>query len=322
MLITLEETINLINDGKVLHIAADDSLLQKLPKGKWIGGTTPYFIAEEGGIFTKDMLFVDELDFAEEVRIAVYGKYNVFQIVEECFDNGLTLLIMPYSSEIAAKYSKEAPDVEELLMHPTIGWIAGADLDAGGEYKVYDGESGTSYSDKAVVMYIKLPKGKTAMINMVNIFKDDKNDPIIRFNDNSLDVVNCTVDGKEVNFAEYIEKNGVDTKMPIVADHNGSYINTSIKSVENGAVSFYASVFRNMDYRFATHVGDYATEFKKKIDEAKAHNPVFSFNCILNYLYGNLNGQKIPPYTGPVTFGEVAYQLINQTLVYCEILGD
>ena len=27
------------------------------------------------------------------------------------------------------------------------------------------------------------------------------------------------------------------------------------------------------------------------------------------------------PYTGPVTFGEIAYQLVNQTLVYCEIVG-
>ena len=322
MLITLDETIKLINDGKILHIAADDSLLQKLPKGKWIGGTTPYFIAEEGGILTKDMLFVNEFDFAEEIRIAVYGKYNVFQIVEECFDNGLTMLIMPYSSEVAAKDSKEAPYVEELLMHPTIGWIAGADLETGGEYKVYDGENGTSYSDKAVAMYLKLPEGKTAMVNMVNIFGDDKNDPIIRFNDNDLDVVNCIVDGKEVNFAEYIEKNGLDTMMPLVADYNGSYINTSIKSIEDGSVSFYAPVFRTIDYRFATHVGDYAAEFKRKIVEAEAHNPVFSCNCILNYLYGNLNGQKIPPYTGPVTFGEVAYQLINQTLVYCEILGD
>ena len=62
-------------------------------------------------------------------------------------------------------------------------------------------------------------------------------------------------------------------------------------------------------------------EFKKIIDEAGAKDPVFSCNCILNYLYGELEGKKTPPYTGPVTFGEVAYQLLNQTLVYCEILG-
>ena len=156
---------------------------------------------------------------------------------------------------------------------------------------------------------------------MVNIFTDDKTDPVIRFYDNDLAVTKCSVNGQEVNFAEYIEKKGIDTRMPLVADYNGSYINTSVKSVENGTVSFYAPVFRNIEYRFAVEVKDYAAEFKRMIDEANPHNPVFSFNCILNYLYGDLNGKKIPPYSGPVTFGEVAYQLLNQTLVYCEILG-
>ncbi len=321
MLITLEETVKLINEGRILHIAADDSLLKKLPKGKWIGGTTPYFISEDGGVFTKDRLFVNEIDYAEEIRVETYGKYNIFQIVEECYENGLTMLIMPYGSEVAAKYAKEAPEIEELLMHPVIGWISGRDLEGEDEIKVYDGTKGESYTNKAAVMYIRLPEGRSAMINMVNIFEDDKTDPVIGFSDNDLSVTKCHVNGQEVSFAEYIEEKHIDTRMPLVADYNGSYINTSIKGIENGKVSFYAPVFRNIEYRFAVPVGDYAEEFKNRINAAEAHEPVFSCSCILNYLYGDLNGQKIPPYTGPVTFGEVAYQLINQTLVYCEILG-
>ena len=321
MLITLEETVSLINDGKILHIAADDSLLEKLPKGNWIGGTTPYFISDDGGVLTKEKLFVNEIDYAEEIRIATYGKYNIFQVVEECYDNGLTMLIMPYGSAVAAKYAKEAPEVEELLMHPTIGWIAGADLEAGGQIKVYDGSSGQSYTDKAVVMYIKLPAEKTAMINIINIFADDKTDPVIKFYDNDLSVTKCNVNGQDVDFAEYIVKKNIDTKMPLVADFNGSYINTSVKGVENGTVSFYAPVFRGIEYRFATNVKDYAKEFKNRIEAAGAHAPVLCCNCILNYLYGELTGQNMTPYTGPVTFGEIAYQLVNQTLVYCEIVG-
>ena len=321
MLITLEETIAKIDEGKALHIAGDERLLNKLPKGRWIGGTTPYFISEEGGILTKDRLYVTEIDFAEEVRIASYGKYNVFQIVEECYDNGLNILIMPYRSAVATKYSKEAPDVEELLMHPTIGWISGFDLNEGGEAKVYDGTTGESYTDKAVVMYIRLPEDKSAVISMINIFSDDKTDPVIRFNDNDLSVKRCTVNGQDVDLAEYIRKKGIDTRMPLVADYNGSYINTSVKMLENGSVGFYAPVFKGIDYRFAVPVGDYAAEFKKQIDSAGAHKPVFSCNCILNYQYGGLEGTCTPPYAGPVTFGEVAYQLLNQTLVYCEILG-
>lgn len=321
MLKTLEETIKLINEGKTMHIAADDSLLSKLPKGNWIGGTTPYIISEEGGMITKDRLFVNVIDYADDVRIASYGKYNIFQIVEECFDNGLTMLIMPYGSQVATKYAKEAPEVEELLMHPTIGWISGFDLEAPSEAKVYDGVSGQAYTDRAVAMYIALPEGKSAMINMVNIFEDDKTDPVIRFYDNDLSVTKCTVNGQEVNFAEYIAKKHIDTRMPLVADYNGSYINTSVKDVGNGTVGFYAPVFKGVEYRFATYVEDYASEFEKRINEASAHDPVLSCNCILNYMNGDLEGRKIPPYTGPVTFGEIAYQLVNQTLVYCEIMG-
>ena len=80
-------------------------------------------------------------------------------------------------------------------------------------------------------------------------------------------------------------------------------------------------MFKNIEYRFAVGVTDYAKEFEKRISEAGAKDPVFSCNCILNYQYGDLQGKKIPPYAGPVTFGEVAYQLLNQTLVYCEIVG-
>ena len=61
-------------------------------------------------------------------------------------------------------------------------------------------------------------------------------------------------------------------------------------------------------------------EFRSKSAVAGAEKPVFSCNCILNYLYGGLEGEKIPPYAGPITFGEVAYQLLNQTLAYCEIV--
>ncbi len=320
MLITLDETIDLINAGKTLHIAADDSLLSKLPKGNWIGGTTPYFIAEDGGIFTKDKLFVSEIDYAEEARIATYGKYNVFQIVEESYDNGLTVIILPYGSDVAAKYGKDAPEVEELLMHPTIGWISGADLDSNDVAKVYNGTTGEAYTDKAVVLYIKLPDDKAALINIINIFKDDKNDPVIKFSDNDLGVKKCTVNSEEVNFAQYIKDKGIDAGMPLVADYNGSYINTSIKEVGEDRVDFYAPVFKDIEYRFAVKINDYASEFRDKVNQAGDKKPVFTCNCILNYLNGNLEGEKLNPYVGPVTFGEVAYQLLNQTLVYCEIL--
>ena len=92
--------------------------------------------------------------------------------------------------------------------------------------------------------------------------------------------------------------------------------------MENGSVSLYGPVFRNVEYRFAAHdIDDDSEKFTNRIEEAGNHVPIFSCNCVLNYLYGNLNREKTLKYKGPVTFGEVAYMLLNQTLVYCEILG-
>ena len=320
MLITLKETIKLIEEGKALHIAADESLLEKLPKGRWIGGTTPYFIDENGGCYTKEKLFVTEIDFAEEVKIGVYGRFNIFQTIEDSYENGLTMLIMPYGARVTALYAKVSPEVEDLILHPTIGWVAGFDLENKTAPKVYDGTTGMSYTDKAVAMLTKLPEGKTAMINIVNIFEDDKTDPAIYFPENTLSPKRCVINGQDVNLAEYIKKKNIDTQMPLVGDYNGMFINTSVKEVADATVNMYSPVFKGIGYRFASPVKNYAEEFNRRIASTDAHKPVFSCNCILNYIYGSLEGKKTPPYAGPVTFGEIAYQLMNQTLAYCEIV--
>ena len=104
-----------------------------------------------------------------------------------------------------------------------------------------------------------------------------------------------------------------------MADYSGIKINVSIKTVdnENKTVHFYAPVFQNRIYKTADIIKNYANEFKIKVP--KLYNqPAFSCNCILNYLYGELENNKVSV-GGPVTFGEIAYNLLNQTLVYMTI---
>ena len=57
----------------------------------------------------------------------------------------------------------------------------------------------------------------------------------------------------------------------------------------------------------------------KKVSMLKADKVFFSCNCVLNYLYSNLEGKKVGSFTGPMTFGEIAYVLLNQTLVYLQV---
>jgi hypothetical protein len=87
-------------------------------------------------------------------------------------------------------------------------------------------------------------------------------------------------------------------------------------------VNFYAPVFKGIEYRFAENIPDYVEAFHGKIDEIKNRNSGFACNCILNFLYGGLEGKNIGGFYGPITFGEVAWQLLNQTLVYLQILDN
>jgi len=322
MFVTLEEAKKLIEQGKVLHIAGDEDLLAQLPRGNWIGGTTPYFITDEGGITCKDKLFVNEIAAAVECKTAVYDKSNVLNISQDAYANGLSLLVMPFASEVAICYAQKAPDADDILMNPTIGWISGYDLSAGGSAKAYDGLTGSVYADKAVALHIALPEDKLAVIGIVNIFDRDDNGPKIEFMEDTLSVKTCLVDGREVVLADYLAEHNINTKLPLVADYNSVLVNVSIKDVseDSKTVDFYAPVFAGKEYRFATPVNDYAASFAEHLQGMAGVKPVFSCNCILNYLYGELDGKATPPFAGPVTFGEVAYQLLNQTLVYAEII--
>lgn len=322
MFVSLEQAKQLIEQGKVLHIAADESLLKQLPTGNWIAGTSPYFITAEGGVTSKERLFVDQITFASECRVKVYDKSNVFELTRDAYENGLIFLIMPFASDVAVFYSKQAPKSEDLLLTPTVGWIAGFDLATGGVAKVFDGTTGCSYSDRAIALHVCLPDDKVASVGIVNIFSADESAPTIKFAADTLSVRECWVDDQPVVFADYLQEHGIDTQLPLVADYNTVLVNVSIKSVstEDKMVELYAPVFAGVEYRFANPVPDYASGFVHSLEELRDSRPAFSCNCILNYLYGQLENKATAPFAGPVTFGEVAYLLLNQTLVYVEIL--
>jgi hypothetical protein len=105
-----------------------------------------------------------------------------------------------------------------------------------------------------------------------------------------------------------------------VADYCGTRVNVSIQAVDHDAkaVALYAPVFKGVEYRVAAPVADYVGGFTSAMAGATV-TPAFSCNCILNFLYSNLEGKKTGPITGPITFGEAAYQLLNQTLTYLEV---
>lgn len=318
-----DEVVDLIKQGKRLLLAGDEEQLQKLPDGNWIGGSIPYFMAENGGMMSKELIMVNEItSFAKGINCKSYDATTIKNIYKDCFNNGFTIVIIPASSETHLSFAINAPNYDEFAAKPLIGWISGLLLDDLGKKTpktfIY---SGKSASDKnAVAMHVDLPPGKYAEINIVNIFAQGTGDTI-EFPVTGFQAKEAFINGQKQNFADYVNFNNLDIRLPLLADYSGTMINISFQGVnkEKRVVDFYAPVFKGISYKQAAPVENYINQFTQFIPDNSAQNITFSCNCILNYLYSELEGKKTGVITGPITFGEIAYQLLNQTLVYLEI---
>src|SRR5438093_456439 len=78
------------------------------------------------------------------------------------------------------------------------------------------------------------------------------------------------------------------------------------------------TVFNDRTYRVAKPMPDYVQGFKS-VTAGPTHDVAFACNCVLNFLYGKLDGARVG-LPGPYTFGEIGYQLLNQTMVYCDVV--
>ncbi|PID26742.1 MAG: hypothetical protein CR982_08875 [Candidatus Cloacimonadota bacterium] len=316
MLKDLQTTVALIEEGKNLLCAGDTDLLKQLPKGNWIGGSTPYFMGQEGGKKSFDKIFVTELpNLVTLDSIKLYDTNSLNNIPSDSKENGISFLLIPAFSDIHKEYAEKAPEMEGLFEKNIVGWISGFDLETQSVASVFNGITGEEYKDKAVVMHTSLDSDKTAEIKIKNIFEQGDGDTIT-FSKSGFTCKTCFVNGKEMDFAQYIKDNNISTKLPLVADFFGATVNASFMSIED-EVKLYAPVFDAIDYKIAKPINNYMEEFSKIVSQDE--NIVFCCNCILNYLYGKLENKKTGSFTGPITFGEIAYQLLNQTLVYVTI---
>ncbi|MFK0571843.1 DUF6976 family protein [Endozoicomonas sp.] len=318
---SLEEVTQLINEGRLLSLAGDERILSKLPKGQWLAGSTPYFMDEQQGKFEQDAIYVDDFsDFALDQKIMVYTPDTIATITQNRFENGFTFLVIPAFSQLHADYALHAGDFENIYDSPILGWVSGVNLNSEDTPIVYNGLTGEPSSEFAVAMHIQIPEGKMAQLEILNIHSQDPNSPVIEFEEDSFNARECLINGERQNFAQYISNNKIDTKTPITCDYSGAVINVSVKAVntETGQVDFYAPVFRGRQYKFANPVENYAEEFARQLPKEDS-NQGFSCNCILNFLYGELEGKKAG-FPGPITFGEIGYRLLNQTMTYLKIV--
>jgi hypothetical protein len=323
VLLTLPEATEAIQNGKRLLLAADEEILSALPSGSWVGGTTPYFMTSESGVCSRDKVFATELpDEIVSVRITELDAAHLPDIYENMPCNGFGIVILPAGSVVHREFAMNAPYYTNFAGGPLAGWISGTHVSEIGHRtaKAYSGASASRDGDKAVVLYAELPGSHYADIEILNLF-EPSNAETITFDQAGFSAKTARIDGREVPFADYVLKTELDTRLPLVADYCGAMINISFQSVdpETGIVTFYAPVFPHIPYHHAKPIADYVTAFLSKMRREHVRTMVFSCNCILNYLYSELEGKSTGGIAGPITFGEIAYQLLNQTMVYLTV---
>jgi len=323
VLFTLDEAIAIIKTGKKLLIAGDECLIQQLPKGNWIAGTIPYFVGTNGGLTTQELLFIDEIpEFILETKIIEYTSDTISNIYKDAFKNGFTIIIIPSSSDVHLTFALNALNFEKFANTPVIGWISGVMLHEIGikKPKVAFGDSLKISESSAVAMHIQLPENYYAEASIINIFEQGDGD-IITFEEDGFSFTNVNINGESMNFAKYLNTHKIDTRLPLVSDNSGVSINISFQKVDvlNGKVELYAPVFRGRTYKIAKPLENYVKAYKNRMKDINTNTIAFSFNCILNYVYGEMEGEKLENITCPITFGEIAYQLLNQTFAYLKI---
>jgi hypothetical protein len=329
-LLSIADTRKHIDAGRHLLLAGDEEALRQLPRGNWIAGTIPYFITpDQGGMISREHIYLTDItDIVTAVEIVAYDQYSVSRVYAEGPRHGFSFIILPAASDTHLSFAVNAPSYADFAIRPLIGWVAGVHLDdlKVKKPKVFNGKTGEVLEDGALVLHGHLPQSKVAEIGIINLFEQGEGDTL-SFPDNGFTVTEVLVNGIGQNFASYLSQHKIDTKFPLVADYYGALVNSSIQDIDekHNQVKLYAPVFSEIKYKLAKPVVDYVKLFGDRLREEGSlatGDIVFSCNCILNYLYSELEGKKTDPYNGPVTFGEIAYQLLNQTLVYLKVVDS
>lgn len=319
---TKNEVIKFISEGKIMVLSGSEKMLEQLPKGNWIGGTTPYFMDKNGGVFTEDRIFVDDLtEIATDFKIVKCTKDTIKNIGINSFKNGFTILIIPADSDTHFEFGINALNYDKIFINPVVGYISGINLNNLGQEtpKVFNGQLKEKISNDGIALHIKLPDNKVARAEILNLDTIDRNSPEIKFPKTSFVQSECTINGKKANIAEYLNEIKYKQGLPIIANYNGALINRDIKIIDKDKkeVTFYSPVFEDETYYLANVIDDYYELFQKKLKTEELNIP-YSIVCVSYYLLGNLENKKIQT-EGVFTFGEIAYQLLNQTLVFLEI---
>ena len=327
-LYSLEEVKAMILKGDSLLLAGDAALLADLPKGKWIAGAVSRFIEKGKTLVTsREKIFVHNVtDVASDITLKVYETKTVHSIYEDAFENGFSVLIVPYMSEILNEYAVKCTSYVHFGTRVVCGWVALAPIfseyERNDESLVFSGETGMSYTNALVVMHVALPAEKYAEVYAFSPFKPDEGDKII-FEEDGQQIENVLINGKRQNFRQYfidrkIDRSNTACNMLAGIHSTGLIMNVGIhedtETDQGKYVSIGAPVYKGIPYCLAKADAETSYRNIKKFDD----EIVFSLSCITNYVCPEIFLEHTDA-NGPFAYGEIAYFLLNHATVYLTV---
>ena len=169
------------------------------------------------------------------------------------------------------------------------------------------------------MMHVALPPGKHAEVAILNIFEKGTG-PAITFPATGFSATTAQIDGRERSFADYVEDRPRHPPAPrrrLLRREDQREL-PGRRQVEGRGPVLRSGVRRGplpprpacRRLRARLHLGA-PTGLTERI--------ALSCNCILNFVNSSLEGRTTGEIVGPTTFGEIAYQLLNQTMVYLTV---
>ena len=240
------------------------------------------FVAGDGGTAERDRIFVTDItEHASEAKIRRKDDERLEHRLGT--PKRLQRIIVPGMSDIHAMFAKDVQSFEGVFNSPLIGWISGVHLSEIGKRaaEMLRRHQYALGQKKPCRSHVRLPPGEAARVDIINLFKQGNGDVITFDTEGFASEGKCSIGGVPTSLASYIADRKIDTKLPLVADYNGAMINVSIQSVDTagGKVQFYAPVFKDIKYRFAKPVPDYAGGFAEGVHDKHANKVAFSCNA-------------------------------------------
>ncbi len=319
---SVDAVVARINRGETLLLAGDPALLAKLPKGNWIAGSIPYFHDAKGMHETRDLLAVDMPPVeATGMRIEVLAADEVTTIAKRARPGEYIYVIAPAFSDAVTSFVASEHDIPGLLNQPIVGWVTGVHLTEMGKGTpvAIDGRNGKVHANALVCAYIALPPSVRAVPTIVNVFEPGDG-PVIEVEGDGTKHTYVLADGERRRFTAVLSENKHDTRFPVVTD-SGARFNVSFAGVDDatGEVSMFLPLVRGIEYRLARPLPDYRGALTAKIAAERPKRPVHTSFCVLHYVHAGLANHMIGDYQAPLAFGELAYIMHNQTVVFLAI---